>query len=110
MRTATYEVAQVLQQHNNNLKDYCSNSWQYRTLHNIRKCRTAALGGHIDQCDNPDCQSLHLSYNSCRNRHCPKCQGHQRERWIQAREAELLPVPYFRGFYTATHPKSFMPI
>ena len=69
------------------------NSWQLRTLSAIRRCRTAALGSHVDGCTN--CGHLRISYNSCRNRHCPKCQGIQRELWIQKREAELLPVPYF---------------
>ncbi|WP_335966736.1 IS91 family transposase [Galbibacter sp. PAP.153] len=100
VKRATYEVAQVLERHRNQLSDYCYTSWQHRTLHAIRKCRTLALGGHIDRCNNPDCNTLHLSYNSCRNRHCPKCQGHQKEHWIRAREAELLPVPYFHVVFT----------
>ena len=58
------------------------------------------MGGHIDRCDNSECGKLHLSYNSCRNRHCPKCQGHQREAWIQKRESELLNVPYFHVVFT----------
>ena len=93
-----YEVAQILERNQYRLKDYCVNSWQLRTLHALRKCRTAELGGHIDQCD--DCGHLSVSYNSCRNRHCPKCQGQQREAWIQAREEELLPVPYFHVVFT----------
>ena len=100
MRCATYEVAQVLERNQDHLQAYCYTSWQHRTLHAIRKCRTLALGGHIDRCNNPDCNTLHLSYNSCRNRHCPKCQGHQKEQWIRAREAELLPVPYFHVVFT----------
>lgn len=64
----------------------------------IRRCRSASLGGHIDVCTN--CSHLRISYNSCRNRHCPKCQQIQRERWIQAREAELLPTPYFHVVFT----------
>ncbi len=94
----TYEVADILSRNENRLKDYCTNSWQLRTLHAVRKCRTAELGGHIDQCDS--CGNLSMSYNSCRNRHCPKCQGEQREAWIQAREEELLPVPYFHVVFT----------
>jgi hypothetical protein len=68
------------------------NTWQLRTLSAIKRCRTAELGGHI-ACD--ECGNLTISYNSCRNRHCPKCQGNKREDWIQARMTELLPVPYF---------------
>lgn len=93
-----YEVAEILERNQSQLKNYCANSWQLRTLHALRKCRTAQLGGHIDQCD--DCGHLSMSYNSCRNRHCPKCQGEQREAWIQAREEELLPVPYFHVVFT----------
>jgi len=95
-----YEVAQVLDRNAYHLENYGYNSWQLRTLHAIRKCRTAAMGGHIDKCDNPSCNAIHISYNSCRNRHCPKCQGHKRELWIRAREAELLSVPYFHVVFT----------
>jgi len=95
-----HELAEVLQRNNEQLGQYTTNSWQSRTLHAVRKCRTAELGGHIDQCDNPNCGHIHLSYNSCRNRHCPKCQGHKREEWILAREQELLKVPYFHVVFT----------
>jgi hypothetical protein len=64
----------------------------------LEKCRTAALGGHVDAC--PDCGSIRVSYNSCRNRHCPKCQGFKREQWIEARKEELLPVKYFHVVFT----------
>lgn len=100
MASATYEVAQVLERNREFLAGNCANSWQLRTLHALRKCRTAALGGHIDRCNNPSCHQLHLSYNSCRNRHCPKCQGHKKEEWIRAREKELLNVPYFHVVFT----------
>lgn len=70
MTTATHEVAQLLESNREYLAEYCANSWQLRTLHALRKCRTSALGGHIDRCNNPDCNRLHLSYNRCRNRHC----------------------------------------
>jgi len=100
MYRTSFEVAQVLERNREHLAGLCANSWQSRTLHALRKCRTAALGGHMDRCDNPDCHKLHLSYNSCRNRHCPKCQGHKREQWIRAREAELLNVPYFHVVFT----------
>jgi hypothetical protein len=59
----------------------------------IEACRTAALGGHSEQC--VDCGLSRPAYNSCRNRHCPKCQGLARAEWLEARQAELLPVPYF---------------
>ncbi len=100
MKPATYEVAQILERNTASLSNYCYNSWQLRTLHALRKCRTAALGGHIDRCNHPSCHRLHLSYNSCRNRHCSKCQGHKKEQWIRAREEELLNVPYFHVVFT----------
>ena len=74
------------------------NTWQLRTLNAVRRCRTAELGAHVDGCT--ACGHLRISYNSCRNRHCPKCQSNEREKWIEAREAELLPVPYFHVVFT----------
>ena len=74
---------------------------QRRTLAALRDCRTAALGGHVDACD--DCGSLKISYNSCRNRHCPKCQGIEKEMWMLAREEDLLPVTYFHVVFTMPH-------
>jgi hypothetical protein len=69
-----------------------------RALDDIAHCRTAALGGHIDACDG--CGSLRLSYNSCRNRHCPKCQGVEREAWVMGQEELLLLVPYYHVVFT----------
>ena len=66
----------------------------------IERCRTAALGGHVTRCENGDCGHTVISFNSCRNRHCPKCQGAAARDWMEAREAELLPVPYFHVVYT----------
>jgi Transposase zinc-binding domain len=88
-----FEVADVLRKIGSKIENYGLNTWQLRTLYTIKKCRTAELGGHIDACD--ECGTLTISYNSCRNRHCPKCQGNKREDWIEARSMELLPVPYF---------------
>jgi len=93
-----HTVAQILEVEQQGLKELSLTSWHYRTLQAIRRCRTAAMGGHIDQCDS--CNKVHLSYNSCRNRHCPTCQGHKREQWIRAREDELLNVPYFHLVFT----------
>ena len=64
----------------------------------IQNCRTATLGGHIDACD--ECGHIKISYNSCRNRHCPKCQALSKERWVMARNDDLLPVPYFHVVFT----------
>jgi len=69
-----------------------------RMLKALAQCRTAALGGHLDACS--DCGLVRISYNSCRNRHCPKCQGAQRQQWIADREEELLPLPYFHLVFT----------
>ena len=94
-----HQVADVLNAHWPQLQQAERlNSWQLRTLHAVRRCRTAALGAHVDGCS--ACGHLRISYNSCRNRHCPKCQGNQRDKWIQAREEELLPVPYFHLVFT----------
>lgn len=93
-----HEVADVLRQIGKGIDQLGLNTWQLRTLSAIKQCRTQALGGHLDAC--ADCGTVRISYNSCRNRHCPKCQGQHRERWIAAREAELLPVPYFHVVFT----------
>lgn len=95
---AAYKVADVLDYEQAHLHDLCLNTWQSRTLHAVRKCRTPALGGHIDKCNK--CNKTHLFYHSCRNRHCPTCQGHKVEEWVQARESELLPVSYFHVVFT----------
>jgi hypothetical protein len=74
---------------------------QLRTMRAIETCRTAALGGHMYVCD--ECGEQKISYNSCRNRHCPKCQSLDKERWLEQRRGELLPVPYFHVVFTVPH-------
>ena len=71
---------------------------QLKVMSAIERCRTAALGGHVARCEK--CAHTQISYNSCRNRHCPKCQGAAAREWLAAREADLLPVPYFHVVYT----------
>ena len=71
---------------------------QLKAMSAIETCRTADLGGHVERCE--DCAHLRIAYNSCRNRHCPKCQGAAAQRWLEAREAELLPVAYFHVVFT----------
>ena len=71
---------------------------QLKVMSAIERCRTAALGGHVARCE--DCSHTLVAYNSCRNRHCPKCQGAAARQWLAEREAELLPVPYFHVVYT----------
>lgn len=95
-----HELAEVLKHHHSSLGQLVSNSWKRRTLYALEKCRTAALGGHIDRCSHAPCGRLHLSYNSCRNRHCPKCQGHLKQRWIEARTKDLLNTSYFHVVFT----------
>jgi Putative transposase/Transposase zinc-binding domain len=73
-----------------------------RVMGAITACRTAALGGHIEQCE--DCGATRIAYNSCRNRHCPKCQGLARAQWLADRQAELLAVPYFHVVFTLPAP------
>jgi Putative transposase/Transposase zinc-binding domain len=95
---AKNEVAHVLHRSWDKVENSSLSSWQIRTLRAVKDCRTLALGGHVDACDS--CGHIQISYNSCRNRHCPKCQGHRRQQWIEARESELLPVPYFHVVFT----------
>lgn len=91
-----WEVADVLR--NVNLDHLQINSHKQKTLRALEQCRTAAMGGHVDACDG--CGNISISYNSCRNRHCPKCQGHKREEWIQKRQADLLPCTYYHLVFT----------
>jgi hypothetical protein len=74
---------------------------QLRAMRAIETCRTAALGGHVDQCE--QCGARTIRYNSCRNRHYPKCQSLDKERWLEQRRGELLPVPYFHVVFTVPH-------
>ena len=71
---------------------------QLKVMSAIERCRTAALGGHVSRCES--CEHTEIAYNSCRNRHCPKCQGAAAKQWLAARESELLPVSYFHVVFT----------
>lgn len=94
-----HEVADVIRKYGTGfLAESRQPAHHLRTLDALVKCRTAALGGHIDGCDS--CGHQQVSYNSCRNRHCPKCQGLNQQRWVDAREADLLPVPYYHVVFT----------
>jgi hypothetical protein len=75
---------------------------QLKVMSAIEHCRTAALGGHVARCEK--CEHTHIAYNSCRNRHCPKCQGVAAKEWLAEREAELLPVPYYHVVFTLPAP------
>ena len=75
---------------------------QLKVMSAIERCRTAALGGHVERCE--DCGYSRIAYNSCRNRHCPKCQGAVAKQWLAAREADLLPVEYYHVVFTLPAP------
>jgi len=94
-----YEVADVLRLGGQAYRSSHSLSKaQLKAMQSIEQCRTAALSGHIDACD--QCGHIRISYNSCRNRHCPKCQSLAREAWLEARSLELLPTGYFHLVFT----------
>jgi hypothetical protein len=79
---------------------------QLKVMSAIESCRTVALGGHVARCE--DCAHTVIAYNSCRNRHCPKCQGAAARAWMAAREAELLPVPYFLSSFLNHRSRTFV--
>lgn len=104
MSRPTLEAADLINAQGKSFEDRYR-SWlsfqQLSVLKAIRCCRTSALGGHIDAC--PRCDERAISYNSCRNRHCPKCQAQARQRWLAAREQEVLDTPYFHVVFTLPH-------
>jgi hypothetical protein len=97
-----YEVADVLRKYGQEYKKYHAMSRsQHKVMAAIMACRTAALGGHCEVCD--QCGTIRNSYNSCRNRHCPKCQTMAKETWLAKRKQELLPCGYFHMVFTVAH-------
>lgn len=96
-----HELAQVIERFLPQLPKAALPVHHRRTLQAIRDCRTAKLGGHVDACD--ACGHLRISYNSCRNRHCPKCQGLNKEMWTIQQEDQLLPTTYFHVVFTLPH-------
>src|SRR5205085_9581346 len=93
------EVADIFRQCGNAFSlTHTRSPEQRRVMRAIERCRTAALGGHVEQGDT--CGHQRISYNSCRNRHCPKCQSLAKARWLEARLADLLPVEYFHVVFT----------
>ncbi len=109
MNRPTLEVADIIRQHG---KDFIESNrsrltWQQlKVLRAIKHCRTAALGGHLDRCSR--CGHRAISYNSCRNRHCPKCLTNARDRWLADRQKELLNVGYFHVVFTLPHELSWL--
>lgn len=99
MTTPSLEVADVIRAHGGEYRRTHKLPQRHlRALSDIALCRTAALGGHVDRCDG--CGYERISYNSCRNRHCPKCGSLAKEKWLRARKEELLPVAYFHIVFT----------
>jgi len=101
-KNKTPEVADILHHHLDDYKAEYSLWPQHRKIvSDLLNCRTAHLGGHIERCDS--CGALRITYHSCRNRHCPKCQHMPRERWLEKRKDEILPVSYFHVVFTLPH-------
>jgi len=96
------EVADIFSRYGNQYRDNNKlNAQQYKVMKGIELCRTAALGGHVEACDH--CGHTRNAYNSCRDRHCPKCQTLVKEKWLNNRKAELLPCAYFHTVFTLPH-------
>jgi len=99
------EVADIFRTHGAHYREVHGHEMplrQMRAMRAIEICRTAELGGHVDECDH--CGALRISYNSCRNRHCPKCQCLNKEQWLKARKEDLLPTQYFHVVFTMPDP------
>ncbi len=100
-RRPAFELADVIRRHGQSFVNANARHLgriERRVMSAIAACRTAALGGHVEACK--DCGATRIAYNSCRNRHCPKCQGQARAQWLADRQAELLPAPYFHVVFT----------
>jgi hypothetical protein len=101
-RASPVELADIFRMHGD---AYCQANTltpeQYKVFQAITNCRTSILGGHVEQCD--QCNAIQCAYNSCRNRHCPKCESFKAAQWLEARQAELLPVRYFHVVFTLPH-------
>jgi len=96
------EVADIFRRYGQNYRlKNCISSEQSKAMRHIEMCRTASLGGHIEACS--ECGFKQHAYNSCRDRHCPKCQTLVKEKWLSNRKAELLPCPYFHVVFTLPH-------
>jgi len=109
MNRPPFEVADIIRQHGNSFiaKNRSWLTWLHlRVLYAIEFCRTATLGGHLDRCSR--CGHEAISFHSCRNRHCPKCQTNAREKWLAGRSQELLPVSYVHVVFTLPHELSWL--
>jgi len=95
------EVADIFRQHGHHWRQSQAGHLslgQLKVMSAIERCRTVALGGHVLQCQS--CEQVHIAYNSCRNRHCPKCQASAARRWFEARQEDLLPLEYYHVVFT----------
>ena len=105
MGRCALEVAEIFRVHGSALREGSQLSLgQLKVISAIERCRSAALGGHVLRCNS--CEHLDIAYNSCRNRHCPKCQARSARAWLEARQADLLPVPYYHLVFTLPAPIS----
>jgi hypothetical protein len=96
------ELADIFVKHADHyIAQHGASPFQQKAMYAISQCRTSALGGHVLRCNH--CGALEIAYNSCRYRHCPKCQTSKQLRWLESRKAELLPVPYFHVVFTLPH-------
>lgn len=96
-----YEVAQIIRDYGDSFdQEFTFLNHHHRVFKALKSCRTAELGGHVERCDNEKCKHERIAYNSCRNRHCPKCQNTNRERWVLARKEDLLDCTYFHVVFT----------
>lgn len=101
MNRPLFEVAGIARAHRAQLAEKGKlNAHQKKVLTSICNCRTAELGGHKERCNDPGCSNERYAYNGCRDRHCPKCNGMKREKWVADRKADALPVPYFHIVFT----------
>ncbi len=99
MSKPKYEISQIIEKFGENyIKQHNPNSYILRTLNALKICRTSALGGHMDRCDN--CERIRNSYNSCRNRHCPKCQASKQAFWIEDTSERIIDTKYFHIVFT----------
>ncbi len=99
MKHSGYQVAQIIEQFGDDfVKEHHPNTWITRTLNALKICRTAALGGHKEKCDH--CGKIRISYDSCRNRHCPKCQGSKQAFWIEDVSKRIIDTKYFHIVFT----------
>ena len=99
---STPEVADILRHYGERFRNTHAVSYaQSKVMHHIQACRSAKLGGHVEQCN--ECGFERIAYNSCRDRHCPKCQTLVKEQWLNDRKAELIPCGYFHLVFTLPH-------